>query len=140
MKPNIKEEVEILTLQTPLDFATTAEGDTLVDLRPYCGTANIFMSWYEDASQANTEKLDVSVHQVASGSEAPAAGNLLASFTQIVGSNTTAAEYKQQIALNIDALDLTSKPYLQILMTETNTPEGNIYVGMAAAAKIGPTN
>lgn len=124
----------------PVDFATDAEG-VLIDCRGYSGKALFILTGVEDATQAATEKLDVTVHNVASDSEAPVVGNQVAAFTQIVGQNSgTPDPIHQQIAVNLNALD-PEKPYLQLLTTETATWEGLIACeAVLGGAKEAPTN
>jgi hypothetical protein len=124
----------------PVDFATDAEG-VLIDCRGYSGRALFILSGVEDANQAATELLDITVHNVAADTEAPVAGNKVASFTQIVGQNdATPDAIFEQIAVDLNDLD-PAKPYLQVLMTETNTWEGLIsVVGVLGGPKEAPAN
>lgn len=103
------------------DFDTDFEGDVL-DVSAYKGIALAVLRVREDASQANTEKLDVTIHAVASDSETPDSGNQIAAFAQIVGANDSEAQLDDQvIAVNLDLVDTQ---YIQFNFTETNTYEG----------------
>lgn len=104
-------------------FVTTKEG-TLIDVSAYKGIALAVLRVLETASQANTEKLDVSVHKVADNDEAPVADSdtEIAAFDQIVGANDGSLVQltDQVIAVNLDLVDTR---YIQFLFTETNTYE-----------------
>jgi hypothetical protein len=81
----------------------------------------------EDASQATTEVLTATVHNVASDAESPSTTNLVASMTSIIGSNNTAAavQVSRVCEVDLDGLD-PDKRYIQLSLTETNTYEGLI--------------
>ena len=101
-------------------FVTTKEG-TLIDVSAYKGIAMAVLRVLETASQAATEELLVTVHKVASEADAADADNLIATFANIVGSNTTLTQLTDQvIAVNLDLVDTQ---YIQFLFTETNTYE-----------------
>lgn len=115
-----------------LDFDTDAES-LLIDLQgvgPAILKATVIC--LEDDSQANTEKLDITAHILASDSVTPAAGNQVAAFTQIVGSNTAvAATKRKQESIKINTLDGSTDGtgrYLQFKLAETNTYEGVITI------------
>ncbi len=140
MKSDLYCNAKVIQALAPEDWATTKEG-LLIDTRGYTGVANIQIYGIEDASLAATNKLDVTVHNVLDNDEAPVSGNQVAEFDQIVAQNdATPDAIDQQIRVDLDALDPT-KPYLQLLLTETNTWEGLISaVAVLGGAKAGPVN
>lgn len=118
----------------PIDFVTDVEG-LLIDVREYAGVAQAVVIAVEDVSQAITEKLDVGVHNVASDSVAPAAGNLIVQMTQIVATNTTSpVAVMRRSAVNIDNL---TERYVQFNFAETNTYEGLVCAFLVMNGKRG---
>jgi len=111
------------------DFVTDAEGN-IVNIKNHTGVILAVLDIFEDATQAATELLDVTIHQVLDNTEVPVVGNQIAAFTQIVGSNGAAVNKREIIAIDL-GVDLTplanqTKPFLQMLMTETSTWEGMV--------------
>lgn len=137
MKPNLYEDCQCLCLQYPLDFVSNAEGGELVDITGYHGTAMAVLTILEDASQASTEKLDVTIHQVASDSDTLDSTNEIATFTLVSGSNGGAAvDVLQKIEINLDGLTGDDdEKYLQCNFVETNTYEGIVAVHLFVAGK-----
>ncbi len=122
MKPDLFSGGTPLLGLTPTDFGTDIEGP-LIDATGFNGVALAILIVQEDDSQANTEKLDVGVHNVLDDSEAPVSGNQVATFTQIVGANDTGiAPIILTALVNLELLD-PAKPNLQFDFVETNTYE-----------------
>jgi len=116
-----------------LNPATVADAEgLLIDLRKYTGVAEILLTVKEADSQADTKTVDVTAHNVASDSEAPVTGNKVGTFTQIVGSNGTGVAAKsERLRVDISALDLSTKPYLQLLVDQANSYSGVIAATVA---------
>lgn len=137
---DLQHNAKVVTALAPVDWDTDAEG-LLIDCRGFSGQAAFYLTAIEDASQANTEKLDVTIHNVADNDEAPSESNKVGAFTQIVGQNSlTPDPITEQVGVQLGALD-PAKPYLQILGTETSTWEGSIaIVAVLGGAAYGPAH
>lgn len=114
-------------------FAPATATDTdgvLVNVSKYTGQAIAHLNVAEAASQAASKTLTVTVHNVASDSEATAAGNLVGSFTVIAGSNEGSGVTVSE-AIAIDLSQLTH-PYLQVKAVLANAYSGVMSVVIAA--------
>lgn len=129
MKMDMLSDVLIAPGIDLLDFVTDAEGN-LVSIKNHTGVIIAVLDIFEDASQAATELLDVTIHQVLDDDEVPVSGNQIAAFTQIVGSNGAAVNKREIIAIDLGvdltAADSVTKINLQMNMVETNTWEGMV--------------
>lgn len=120
------------------DPGATGECTDLVDITGYNGVATVYAVWAEDDSQDGS--LVIAVHNVASDSEACAAGNLIDSIT-FTGQNDTGVDPQaEQLAINLEALTST-KPYLQVKITNASTLLGPLVVVIALdLARQNPVN
>jgi hypothetical protein len=129
-RTDLNSNVKLLTALAPEDWGTTKEG-LLIDTRGFSGVGVLYLTGAEDANLAVTNKLDVTVHNVADDDEAPSDANKVGAFAQIVAQNKAVPDpIRQQIGIDLGKLD-PAKPYLQIKATETNTWEG--FIAIAAA-------
>ncbi len=108
-----------VTAVTWHDFVSDVEG-ILIEVAGYSGIVKGVLEILEDGSEAATEILTVTVHKVDADSETLNAANQIATFVAVAGSNTTSAQYNQEIAINLDLVDTK---YIQFNLVETNTYE-----------------
>lgn len=119
------------------EAVTSGDGALVVDVSGYNGQAAVVLLAREDASIANSKKLDVTVHNVASDSETTDADNLIATFAQLVGENDGSAVEKTTQILPLQLAEIPKlgsaetkvlKKNLQIKVVNTATWAGSIKV------------
>lgn len=132
-----------------LDDAVASGDGSIVDLSRYNGIVMVKFVALEDASLANSKKLDVTIHNVADDDETTDADNLVLTFDQIVGANGSIAQKTVQLkALNLGRFPElgtseadTLKKYLQVKLVNTSTWAGHILVEVfASGQRTLPTN
>jgi len=115
--------IRVENLFTPADFGTTVES-LLVDVSNHNGRATVVFMAGEDVNEAATEKLVVTIHEVDSDSDVLGAANLIDTMETITGqAAATPAAVVRRTTIDLNAL---TKPYIQLLITETNTWEGEV--------------
>ena len=124
--------VRVENLLTPTDFLTTMES-LLVDVSGHSGRATVVVQAGEDASLAATNLLVVTIHEVDSDSDTLAAANLVDTMETITAQNDATPDPIVR-RTTIDLNELTS-PYIQLLLTETNTWEGEISASIVLSGK-----
>lgn len=150
MKLDLYSNTAVLLLQ-PLDEAvTSADGTLTLDVSQYNGQGLLLLDALEDASIANSKKMDVTVHNVASDSETTDADNLIATFAQIVGENDGSAIAKTTQVLPINLGEIpklataeadTVKKYLQVKRVNTATWAGSLKVTLLVGGhRVEPVN
>ena len=108
---------------------------TIVDVSGNNGTIMATIDIVEAASTPVDDKLDITVHNVSSDSDAADTDNLVTTFTQIVGANGDLLAHHEVLPINLNDLPIMTdaekvtakangykpvKPYLQILITNTH--------------------
>ena len=124
--------VRVENLLAPTDFLTTMES-SLVDVSNHNGRATVVFMAGEDANEAATELLVVTIHEVDSDSDVLAAANLVDTMETITGQ----ADVSPDPVVRRTTIDLNSltKPYIQLLITETNTWEGEVAAFIVLSGK-----
>lgn len=133
---DMQSNAEVKSALAIVDWDTDVEG-ILIPIKGFSGIQKGVLQILEDGSLAASNTLTVTVHSVLNDAEAPVAGNQIAAFTVVTGSNTTAAQKQEQIAINLDLCDV-DKPYIQFDFVEANTYDGLVsaFVVMGGATAL----
>lgn len=126
--------VSTLVLYNSATLTNATEG-TILDVSEYNGVAIARLSLTEAASTPVADKLDITIHNVASDSDTLDSDNRIVTFTQIVGLNGSELAHNESKALNLNLIPVltaaekvtrasnnvdTVKKYLQVLITNTS--------------------